>query len=471
MSSTFSQMYSYYTLSHNFKWFAMAGNEERLMLMKKGPVPSSLLRLGLPTMVGMVVSALYNVVDAYFVGGLGPSQMGAVSISFPIAQVIIGLGMTFGTGAASYLSRLLGRDERQRAGQVASTALYSGLAVGTVAIGIALCCLDSLLRALGATDTILPYARQYAIIYIAGSILNVFTVEMNNIVTSEGATKVSMCAMLLSCGLNILFAPLFIYTFKLGIAGAAIATVAAQAVASIMYLVHIARHKSVFSFSISDVRVDGETFTEIMKIGVPTLVVQLLTSVAIGLTNRAAGAYGDEAVAAMGIVTRLLTLGSYVIFGFMKGFQPFIGFNYGAKVYKRVRRAIGVSIAGSTAFCVLVSILMFIFPEQIMRLFSAGTESVIAIGGDALRAEALPFAFFGFQMLIGVIYLAFGKGLVGGIMSIARQGLFFLPLIVILPNELGLRGIILAQPIADALSTVLAGIFALRLRKELRGLR
>lgn len=235
-----------------------------------------------------------------------------------------------------------------------------------------------------------------------------------------------------------------------------------------MYISHMARRKSSFGFRLAHVKVQASLFGEVLKVGVPTLVFQLLTSVAIGLTNRAAGSYGDEAVAAMGIATRLFTLGSFVVFGFMKGFQPFIGFNYGAHAYTRVKEAVRVSILGSTVLCAAISAALFALPEPIMRLFSATSDTVVSIGSRALRAEALPFVLFGLQMLVGSAFLALGKGLIGGIMNIARQGLFFLPLMLFLPRAIGLQGVILAQPIADAASAILAGIFALRLTRELR---
>lgn len=214
----------------------MNANNQKLMMMRDEKIPKVLLKLGVPTMIGMMVSALYSVVDAYFVGWLGTSQMGAVSIVFPIVQIIVGLGMTFGSGAASYISRLLGEGKPDEANRTASTALFSSLFVGIAAITIAMCFLDNILVGLGATDTILPYAREYAVIYVTGAILNIFNITMNNIITAEGRSKLTMLAMLIGCGLNGILDPIFIIPLGFGVRGAAIATVLSQAATTCLYL-------------------------------------------------------------------------------------------------------------------------------------------------------------------------------------------------------------------------------------------
>lgn len=436
--------------------------------MRDDKIPGALWKLGMPTMIGMLVSALYNVVDAYFVGGLGTSQMAAVSITFPIAQIIIGLGMMFGTGAASYISRLLGEGNDEKANQTASTALFTSLMVGAVFITGSLCFLDPLLLALGATETILPYARAFAAIYFSGAILNVFNVTMNNIVTSEGAARLTMTAMLLSAGLNVIFNPIFIYTFGLGIRGSAFATVTAQFFTLLLYLWYILGKKGYLKISLRFFRFNPIIFSEIIKIGMPVLVFQLLTSTSIGMTNTAASSYGDSAVAAMGIVTRLLAMGTFVVFGFMKGFQPVAGYNYGAKNYHRLNEAISISIKWSTWFCCITALIMMAFASPIIALFSKGDALLIDIGSKALRANGILFILFGFQMVYASLFLALGKGREGGILSMCRQGIFFIPLILILPNWLGLDGIIYTQPIADALTVLLTAVLAGRLHKEIK---
>ena len=200
----------------------MDNQNRKLELLGNAPIPKALLAMGIPTMIGMLINALYNLVDAYFVGGLGESQMAAISVVYPLGQVVVGLGLLFGNGAASYISRLLGQRNKDQANKVASTALYSSLVVGAIMIVLSILFLNPILRLLGATESVLPYAATYAGIYIVSCIFNVFNVTMNNIVTSEGAAKTTMCALLLGAVLNIGLDPLFIYTFNFGVAGAAI---------------------------------------------------------------------------------------------------------------------------------------------------------------------------------------------------------------------------------------------------------
>lgn len=449
----------------------MNKNDNKIKLMREENIPSALLKLGIPTMIGMLISALYNVVDAYFVSGLGTSEVGAVSVVFPISQIIIGLAMTFGSGAASYISRLLGMGNRERVNSTATTALITSIIVGMVAIAMSLIFINPLLKALGATETILPYARIYAMIFIAGSILNIFNVTMNNIVTAEGAAKFTMSAMIIGGIFNCILNPILIYKFNLGIAGSAIATVISQAITSILYLYFILGKRSLISISFKFFKPDKIMYTEILKVGVPTFVFQLLSSVAIGLTNTTASNYGDSVVAAMGIVTRILTLGSYVIFGFMKGFQPLAGYNYGAKQYDRLKKIISISLIWSTCFCLIVGTIFIVFASNILSIFIQSDANMIEIGTKSLRLNSIMFYFFGFQMVYSSTFLALGKGREGSILSISRQGIFFIPTILLLPSLLGLNGVIYAQPVADILTIVLTLVFSIRINKELNSLK
>lgn len=449
----------------------MNSNSEKIKMMGEEKIPKVLLKLGMPTMIGMLVSAFYNLIDAYFVGGLGTSQMGAVSITFPISQIIVGIAMMFGSGAASYIARLLGENKDDQANRTASTALITSLFTGLVFIIAALCFLDKLLVGLGATDTILPYARSFAVIYISGCILNIFNVTMNNIITAEGAARLTMFSMLLSAGLNAILNPIFIYACRFGIRGSAIATVVAQLATMCIYLWYILSRKGHLRFSIHNFAFDKTIFAQIFKIGVPILVFQLLASISMGMTNTAASVYGDSAVAAMGIVTRILAVGTFVVFGYMKGFQPVAGYNYGAKNYDRLDEAIRVSLKWSTCFCCVAALLMLILPGAIVSLFSKNDAMVIDIGSKALRANGVIFMFFGFQMVYGSLFLALGKAKEGGVLSMSRQGIFFIPAILILPKLIGLNGVIFAQPIADLLSVILTAALAIIFHKKLRYLK
>lgn len=445
----------------------MNEQNKKMELLGNAPIPKALVSLGIPIMIGMLINALYNLVDAYFVGGLGESPMGAISIVFPLGQVVVGLGLMFGNGAASYLSRLLGSGDKKTANIVASTALYSSVLIGAVLIIFATIFLKPILTFLGATETIMPYALTYARIYVISCIFNVFNVTMNNIVASEGAAKTTMLALLLGAVINIGLDPLFIYTFDMGVAGAAIATAISQFVSTLVYLTYILRKRSAFTFSIKDFIPTQQTFAEILKIGIPTLTFQLLTSLSIALINRASSTYGDAVIAGMGAVTRVTSMGTLVVFGFLKGFQPIAGFSYGAKNFKRLRESIRISILWSTIFCVVVGLLMVVFSTQIISQFANGNGEMISVGQKSLVANGLSFFLFGFYTVYSSLFLALGKGTAGFFLGTCRQGICFVPIILPLPAIWGMSGILYAQPIADIISAIITVFMVFNLHRKL----
>lgn len=437
-------------------------------LLSTAPISKALTALGIPTMIGMMVNALYNLADAYFVGGLGSSQMGAISVVFPLGQILVGLGLLFGSGAASCLSRLLGQNDKEYADRTASTALFSSLFVGAAAIILTSIFLVPILTALGATDGIMPYALAYARIYVFSSILNVYNVTMNNIVTSEGASKTTMCALLAGALLNIGLDPLFIHVLGLGVAGAAIATALSQFLSALVYLRYTFSKKSTFTFSIRLFSPTGKMMGQIMKIGIPTLVFQLLTSLSIALINRAAKGYGDAVIAGMGAVTRITSMGTLVVFGFLKGFQPIAGFSYGAGNFGRLREAVRTALLLSTVFCVAAGSLTALFSLQIISHFTAGDPKMLLAGQKSLMANGFSFFLFGFYTVYSSLFLALGKGKEGLFLGACRQGICFVPVILFLPAFWGINGILYAQPIADVLSAFITFLMALRLHKKLR---
>lgn len=438
----------------------MNEQNKKMELLGAAPVPKALLALGLPTMVGMLINALYNLADTYFVGGLGTEPMGAVTVAYPLGQIVVGLGLLFGNGAAAYLSRLLGQGDRETADKVSSTALYSGIMSGAAVILCIVIFLKPVLRQLGAMESVMPYAVTYTGIYIVFSIFNVFNVTMNNIVSSEGAAKTAMCALMAGAVLNVLLDPLFIYGLNLGVAGAAAATAVSQIVSASVYLVYIFRKKSIFTFSVKECCFSREIMAEILKIGVPTLLFQILSSLSAAMINDAAREYGSSALAAMGPVTKIMSVGSLVVFGFLKGFQPIAGFSYGAKKYRRLREAIRTSVIWSTVFCTVFGVLVFLFSDGIIAKFTRDDMEMIRIGSAALRANGLSFLFFGFHTVYCFLFLVMGRAKEGCILGACRQGICFIPLILVLPGFLGLSGVIYAQPAADVIAAVVTAKFA-----------
>lgn len=445
----------------------MNKQSSKMELLGNAPIPKALMAIGIPTMLGMMVNSVYNLVDAYFVGGLGTSQMGAISVVYPLGQVVVGLGLLFGNGASSYLSRLLGKGDKEKANQVASTALYGSVTIGAVIIILSMIFLRPILKLLGATDSIMPYAVTYAGIYIISCIFNVFNVTMNNIVTSEGAAKTTMCALMTGAILNIGLDPLFIYVFDMGVAGAAIATAISQIVSTSVYLIFVRKKKSIYRFKIKNCSFTKEIMSEIFKIGIPTLVFQILTSLSISLVNTRAMAYGDSVIAGMGAVTRIVSMGSLMVFGFIKGFQPIAGYSYGAKKFDRLQEAIKTSILWSTVFCAIYGLILAIFSERIISQFTKDDLEMIQAGTQSLSINGISFILFGFYTVYSSLFLALGKGLAGFILGACRQGICFVPVILILPALWGINGILYVQPIADVLSAIITVFMALHLHKEL----
>lgn len=447
----------------------MNEQNSKLELLGNAPVSKALVSLGIPIMIGMLINAFYNLADAYFVGGLGEQQMGAISIVFPIGQAVVGLGLMFGNGAASYLSRLLGCGNKKAADIAASTALYSSVFIGAVFIMIAAIFLKPILTLLGATETIMPYALVYARIYILSCIFNVFNVTMNNIAASEGAAKTTMFALLSGAVINIGLDPLFIYAFHMGVAGAAIATAISQFISTAIYLAYILKKKSAFTFAIKNFSPSGQIYIEVLKIGIPTLVFQLLTSLSIALINRASSAYGDSIIAGMGAVTRITSMGTLIVFGFLKGFQPIAGFSYGAENFQRLRQSVKISILWSTAFCIIAGLFMIIFSAQIIAQFANGNKEMILFGQKSLAANGFSFFLFGFYTVYSSLFLALGKGTAGFVLGACRQGICFVPVILLLPGIFGLNGILYAQPAADVLSAIVTVFMAFTLHHRLSG--
>ena len=445
----------------------MDGNK-KMALLGSAPIPKALLALGIPTMIGMLINAIYNLVDTYFVGGLGTDQMGAVTVAFPLGQIVVGLGLLFGNGAAAYLSRLLGRGDKDTANKVASTAIYSGVSIGAIVILFSVIFLEPILKQAGAIESVMPYAITYTRIYIVFSIFNVFNVTMNNIVSSEGAAKTAMCALMAGAVLNVILDPVFIYALNLGVVGAAIATAISQVISTLVYLCYILRKKSVFNFSIKECCFAKEIISEILKIGIPTLIFQLLTSLSIGMINSAAKEYGGSALAAMGPVTKIMSMGTLIVFGFLKGFQPIAGFSYGAKKFDRLREAIRTAVLWSTIFCVIFGFVAAVFSTQIVSLFTKEDAEMVRIGSIALRGNGLSFVLFGFYTVYSFLFLVMGKAAEGCVLGACRQGICFVPVILILPLVLGLSGVLYAQPIADVISAIVTALMAVRLHRELR---
>lgn len=420
-------------------------------------------RMGLPAMLGMLVIALYNVVDTFFISGLGIEAVAAASVIFPISMLVSGVAFAFGTGAAAAVSQLLGSREHQRARVIANTSFFSAIGVAAVlslAIGIFS---DQVFSLFGADASVMGYARSYGLIILFGAVINVGTVTANNLIRSEGFAKTSMITMSLGAVMNMLLDPLLIYSFGMGIEGAAVATVLAQAAALCYILNRYRKADSVVKVSLRYFRPQRAIYRKVLSIGIPVLVYQGLSSISVGIINSQAASYGPQAVAAMGIVTKILTLMSYVVFGFVKGLQPIAGYCYGAGQYDRLQAAISKTGRILTCYCIAAAAAVIVLAPSIIALFTdAPAASSLAV--RTLRWWSASFLFLGYQMTCVTGFLAIGRAKEGSILGLSRQGLILIPLIFLLRAIFGLEGIILAQPAADLLTFLLVLIYAPKLK-------
>jgi putative MATE family efflux protein len=443
----------------------MNANDKRLKMMKEEKVSSVLIKLAIPAIVGMLVNAVYNIVDTLFVGRLGTSAVAAVSVAFPLFMIVTALGLTFGIGSASYISRLLGQGNKAEGDRTCSTAFFTSLAVGIIFTIAVLIYLEPILRLFGATETILPYAVDYSKALIIGSVFTMTNMVMNNVLRSEGSGKFSMIALITGAVLNIILDPIFIFSLEMGILGAAVATVISQVASTILLFSCFLRGKSYVKISPKFVTLSTRMYAEIFKIGVPVFITQFLTSVAMAFINGAAGPYGDAAVAAMGITNKVFSLAMFVVFGYCQGFQPLAGFSYGAREFERLKEAIKTSLRWTTIFTCSLGVVFFLFAGTIISGFSNDPE-VIGVGIKVLRALSTFLPFFGYQTVYTTLFQALGRGRQAGILSLSRQGLFLIPLVMVLSKLFGLNGLIASQPIADFLTLLLTLVLVTGLKKE-----
>ena len=442
-------------------------NESRINILKEENINTALFKLGMPMVISLLVAALYNVVDTYFVSGLGKEAVAAVSVAFPIQLIFLGIGLTFGAGAGSYISRLLGGNNKKEASIVATVALLTSAILGIVAAIVLFCYLDGVLKFMGAIPSIIEISKSYTGIFIVGGILGAINVTVGNLAVAQGAAKISLKAMILGSISNMILDPIFIFGFNLGVRGAAIATLIARVITSLMYIIYFVGDKNLIEIKLSNFKPTIAIYKEILKIGISMLILQILQTISISKISYAASFYGEEAIAAMGIVLRIVTLGTNVVFGYMKGLQPLAGFNYGAKDYERVREAIKASIKWTNVFCVVWTVIVYIFAPSILSIFGTD-ENVLNIAVPALRAAIIMFITFGFQFTYSTLYLSTGKALGGVFLNSLRQGIVFIPIILLLPKLMGLNGVIYAQTISDLITTIITIPFAISIHKKLR---
>lgn len=436
--------------------------------MTQTPVSKLIISLAIPTTISMLVTSIYNMADTFFVSKLGTSATGAVGIVMSLMAIIQAVGFTLGMGAGSTISRLLGQQKQKEANVIGSTAFFSALAFGLLLTIFGLSFVDGLMDLLGATPTILPYARGYAQYILFGAPVMCASFVLNNLLRAEGKAALSMVGLTLGGVLNIGLDPVFIFVLDLGISGAAIATLISQCVSFSILLFCFLSGKSITKLSIRSVSRQIGPYVQIIKIGFPSLCRQGLASIANVALNVNAAIYGDAAVAAMSIVGRVFMFIQSVMLGIGQGFQPVAGYNYGAAKYDRVKKSYWFTVKAGFTLMTSLCVIGFLFAPQIMALFRKDDLDVIAIGTLAFRAQCVALPLMSLSIPTNMLMQSTGKSLEATILACARQGIFYLPIILILPRMVDLLGIQLAQPLSDALTVVISAIFLVRFMRKLK---
>lgn len=408
-----------------------------------------LFKLSLPAMTGMVVQALYNVVDTIFVGRVvGPLGIAGITIVFPIQMIVMAVAIMVGVGGASIISRALGANDLTRANKTLGNILSIIIILGFSVAILGNIFLKQLLFIFGTTATILPFASDYASIILFGTIFFSFAMTTNSIVRAEGRATIAMTTMLISAVLNIILDAIFILGFHWGIKGAAWATVLSQAVTVVYLVYYFLSGRSSLKIIPAFFRLDRKLAREIMAIGSSAFVRQVSGSFIAVIVNHSLKHYGsDLAIAVYGIINRTISFVSMPMFGIAQGAQPIIGYNYGARRYDKTRRALNLAVEWTTAFSTIGFLLLMLFPRQATSLFT-NSPDLIAWGAHSMRLFILMLPTLGFQVIGGTLFQSLGLARKALYLTIARQ-LVVIPLILSLPPLLQLDGIWISFPIAD----------------------
>ena len=440
--------------------------EQKYITMTEAPVKGLIVKLAIPTMISMLVTSFYNMADTFFVGKLGPSATGAVGVVFSVMAIIQAVGFFFGHGSGNYISRALGAHDVSGAESMAATGFFSALIGGTVIMIGGLLFLEPLALALGSSETILPYAVDYMRWILIGAPYMTASLVLNNQLRFQGNAIYAMIGLVSGAVINIALDPLLIFTFDLGVSGAAIATIVSQLVSFVILLIGIFRSNAI-DIRIRNFKPTVERYKIIINGGSPSLFRQGLNSVATICLNVAARAYGDYAIAGMSIVTRIMQFANSCLIGFGQGFQPVCGFNYGAKKFDRVREGFWFCVKLSTAVLLVLAAACFAFAPAIVSLFQ-DDPGVIKVGRIALRLQCITFPLAGWIVMSNMMSQTIGKAIPASFLAMARQGLFFIPAVLILPHFLGILGVELSQAVADVITIAVAIPLQLKIMREMK---
>ncbi len=441
--------------------------EVRITALQHAALLPLILKLAMPSIIGISVSAGYQLLNAFYIGILGTFALAAMSLTFPLAMLLTVVGQCFGAGAASNIARCLGRNDRKEAGLFATAAVIIGTMTVLMLAGLLLFIAKPLLVAIGATVKTLPSGLVYADWLLAGYVANVFNMVCGFIVRAEGNTQFSMKTIIVAFALNALLDPLLIFWLHLGIAGAGLATLLSQSVSVLMYLYYFLRRRGVIELVLTRQVLTPARTLAIITIGAPTAISILASVITMLVMNKLTVPFGDNAVAGIGIATRLFSIALLPVSGLCIGAQSVLGFNIGTGNLLRVRTAVLVQIKLALIFTCSYALVVTFFAADIVRSFSKD-QGVLAIAGHAVRLFHFGLPLFALQSVTMSLLQAKGDAIYASLLAVARQGLLMLPLMLILQQFQGINGIIFLQILADAITGILAGFVLIRQLNSLK---
>lgn len=444
---------------------------QKFVMMTQTPVSTLIPKLAVPTIISMLTTAFYNMADTFFVSQIGTSAAAAVGVIFSIMAIIQAIGFTFGMGCGSFISRSLGRKDVKSAEEAGAIAFFTAIFIGLLLAFFGLLFIDKLVLLLGATETIAPYAKDYGRYILIGAPYMCGAFVLNNILRSQGNAVRSMLGITTGGILNIILDPIFIFGLNMGVSGAAIATIISQFISFVILILQCNYRDGSIKIRFSNFKPSLGMYKEILNTGMPTLYRQGLASFSAILLNISASPFGDSAIAAVSIVTRIIMFINSALIGFGQGYQPVCGFNFGAKRYDRVLEAFWFCAKVAFAALSIFALVGFIFAPKIITLFRANDAEVIRIGSHTMRYQCLVMPLHSFTVIVNMTLQSLGYGWRASVVAAGRQGLFFIPTILLLPSLIGITGIETSQAIADFFTFLLAIALILDVLKELKQMR
>ncbi len=445
-------------------------NDRNLFELENHPVGALMWRFFWPAFIGVMANSLYNIIDRIFIGQfVGPEALSGVTAVFPVMVIMMAFGMLIGIGGSVRLSLNLGRKNYERARKVVGNTVFLVILISVLVTALGFAIKDPMLRLFGATDTTVEYANEYLNYILWGVVLHEFGFSMNALIRAEGNARIAMISMLISAGINIPLDAFFIIYLDMGVSGAAIATIISMACLSGWVLIHFKSKRSIVRLKKRYIRPDATIVTSIITVGLAPFAMQIANSVVQALLNLNLIKYGsDLAVGAMGIIMSVVVLITMSIVALNMAGQPIIGYNYGARNFDRVRQTLKISIFFATIISVVSWVLIQLFPAAVISLFVSDSPEVMRYGVEGLRYFLIALPVIGYQIVVGNYFQSVGKAGKAIFVTLLRQVVFLIPLLIVLPRSLGLLGVWIAAPISDTASGVVSALFILMEWKRLK---